>query len=61
MQLALLDAEDHEKAMETYLELCRIGGTKSVLGIFEGAELRSPFDRSLMKDLMNHASSELSV
>ncbi len=61
MQLALLDADDHDKALETYLELCRIGGTKSVLGIFESAHLRSPFDRTLMRDLMEHARSQLAV
>lgn len=61
MQLALLDAADHDKALETYLELCRIGGTKSVLGIFGSADMRSPFDRSLMKELMDHAGKQLGV
>lgn len=61
MQLGLMDAEDHNKAMETYLELCRIGGTKSVLNIFETVGLRSPFDPTLMKDLMQHAATELGI
>lgn len=59
MQLAMIDAQDHEKAVEIYLELCRIGGTRSVLEIFRDAGLRSPFDPDLMRDLMAHAEQEL--
>jgi len=61
MQLALIDAEDHERAMEIYMNLCRIGGTKSVLDIFSTAGLRSPFDPDVMRDLMAHAASELGI
>ena len=61
MQLALLDAADHEKALETYLALCRMGGTESVLSIFESAGMRSPFDASLIRDLMEHARSQLEL
>lgn len=61
MQLALIDAADHEKAMETYMNLCRIGGTKSVLDIFRTVGMRSPFDPLLMRDLMAHAAKELGV
>ena len=61
MQLALIDAEDHQKAMASYLELCRIGGTKSVLNIFRSVGLRSPFDAEAMRDLMAHAAQELGV
>lgn len=61
MQLALIDADDHQKAMESYLELCRIGGTKSVLNIFRSVGLRSPFDAEVMRDLMAHAAQELGI
>ena len=61
MQLALIDAEDHERAMEMYMELCRIGGTKGVLEAFESCGFRSPFDPELMKDLMDRAARELGV
>ncbi len=61
MQLALMDAEDHERAMETYIKLCRIGGTMSVLDIFKAAGLRSPFDPQVMSELMAHAASELGI
>jgi M3 family oligoendopeptidase len=61
MQLALVDSEDHDKAMQTYLTLCRIGGTQSVLDIFRTTGLRSPFDPELMRDLMAHAAVELGL
>jgi M3 family oligoendopeptidase len=61
MQLALIDAESHERAMDAYLTLCRVGGTKSVLDIFATAGMRSPFDPTLMRDLMAHAAKELGV
>ncbi|MBL4850512.1 MAG: hypothetical protein JKY65_33765 [Planctomycetes bacterium] len=59
MQLGMLDARDHERCLETYLELCRLGGTGSVLELFSQAGLRSPFEPGLMADLMNHASGAL--
>ncbi len=52
MQLAALDRRDHEKAMATYLELCRLGGTKSILDVVNAVGLRSPFDPQVMKDMM---------
>jgi M3 family oligoendopeptidase len=61
MQLSLIDAKDHEKGMETYLELCRLGGTKGLLELFKGAGMRSPFDPEIMKDLMEHAAKVLDV
>ena len=61
MQLGLMDREDPVKALETYLDLCRIGGQKSVLEIFESAGLRSPFDLGLMADLMEHAGREIGL
>jgi oligoendopeptidase F len=61
MQLALIDAEDHERAMDIYMNLCRIGGTMGVLDIFAAAGLRSPFDPDLMRDLMAHAAAELGL
>ncbi len=61
MQLALIDVEDHERAMEIYLELCRIGGTKSLLDVFSSTGLRSPFEPELMRDLMARAASELGI
>jgi M3 family oligoendopeptidase len=61
MQIALMDEANHAKTVEAYLELCRIGGTKSVLDIFKSVGMRSPFDENLMRDLMKHASKVLAV
>jgi len=59
MQLGMLDAQDHEQCLATYLELCRLGGTGSVLELYAGAGLRSPFEPDLIRDLMAHAKSQL--
>ena len=61
MQIALMDEENHDKTVQAYLGLCRIGGTKSVLDIFKSVGMRSPFDENLMRDLMKHASKVLAV
>jgi M3 family oligoendopeptidase len=61
MQIALMDVDNHAKTVESYLELCRIGGTKSVLDIFKSVGMRSPFDENLMRDLMKHAAKVLAV
>ena len=61
MQLGMMDMEDHDKALDTYIKLCVIGGTTSVLNIFRKAGLRSPFDPATMRDLMDYASKVLGV
>lgn len=61
MQLALVANNDHQKALEIYMELCHIGGMMSVLKAFDHAGMRSPFDSKLMEDLMAHAASELGL
>jgi len=61
MQLALMADRDHEQGLATYLELCRLGGTGSMMELLGKAGLRSPFDESLMGDLMAHAASTLNL
>lgn len=61
MQLGMMNAEDHDKALDTYIKLCVKGGTKSVLTTFKEAGLRSPFDPDTMKDLMAFAAKTLGV
>lgn len=56
MQLAALDAKDPAAALDTYLALCRTGGTRGVLDIFRSAGLRSPFDEGVMADLARNAA-----
>jgi M3 family oligoendopeptidase len=59
MQLGLLNSKDPKKAVEVYLELCRLGGNESVLGIFKSAGLNSPFSAENMKSLMAYAEAQL--
>lgn len=59
MQLAALDQQNHERAMATYLQLCRMGGTMSILDVVRTAGLRSPFDPQVMKDMMGIALDAL--
>ncbi len=59
MQFAMLDAEDHDRCLATYVELCRLGGTESFTGLLKSAGLRSPFERQLIEDLMELAHAKL--
>ncbi len=59
MQLGMLADESHVKAVDKYLKLCKIGGTKSFLRALEGAGLRSPFEEKLMVELTKHAQKIL--
>ena len=59
MQLALLDAKDPDRAISVYLDLCKIGGSLSVLKVFESAGLESPFSQENMKRLMEYAAEQV--
>lgn len=59
MQLAMIDADDHKRAMDIYMKLCRLGGTKSFLAATAEVGLVSPFDGKLMSKLMAHAEKQL--
>lgn len=61
MQLALIDANDHEGAMKTYLDLCSLGGTLSFAEAVAKAGLRLPFDEDVVAELAAHASREMQM
>jgi len=61
LQLAEVDARDHDQALTSYLELCRLGGTKGVLDLFATAALRSPLDEDVVADLAGHLARQLDV
>ncbi len=42
-QFWVASQEDHAKAFENYLALCKLGGSKSFLGLVEAAKLKNPF------------------
>lgn len=59
MQLAVLDSQSHQKALDTYLKLCNIGGTKSFLSAVRYGGLKSPFDLSVIKSVADYAENVL--
>jgi M3 family oligoendopeptidase len=61
LQLWQMDVTDHEGAMKAYLELCRLGGTKSLLEIFEAGGLQNPFNPDVMAPLMEAIAEALEV
>ena len=61
MQVALIDATDHERAMQAFIDLCRLGGTKSFSEAIASVGLRSPFDESLIVDLAGHAKRQFGL
>ncbi len=60
LQLAMMASKDYPKTLKIYMELCKIGGTKSILDAFKSAGLRSPFEQKLISDLSGHAKKLLS-
>ena len=44
--------ENHEKALESYLKLCKLGGSKSFLGLVKEAKLQNPFIKGTVKDIV---------
>jgi M3 family oligoendopeptidase len=46
---------DSEKAFESYLSICEIGGSKPFLGIVEHGSLVSPFAGGCLKDIVDYA------
>ncbi len=44
--------ESHKKALESYLKLCKLGGSKSFLGLVQEANLKNPFKKGTIKDIV---------
>ncbi|MFH0767174.1 MAG: M3 family oligoendopeptidase [Bacillota bacterium] len=44
--------ENRKAALESYLALCRLGGSKSFLGLLESAQLRNPFKKGTVKEIV---------
>ncbi|MGE5708051.1 MAG: M3 family oligoendopeptidase, partial [Bacteroidota bacterium] len=61
LQLFELDQTDHGRAMDSYLKLCRIGGSQSLLQIFQTGQLASPFQPDTLKPLMERVAKELDL
>ena len=46
------DREDHQKAWQDYLNLCKLGGSKAFLALVEEANLQSPFEEGGVKSIV---------
>lgn len=44
--------EDHAKALDSYIKLCKLGGSKSFLGLVEEAKLKNPFKKGTVKEIV---------
>jgi M3 family oligoendopeptidase len=44
--------ENPKAAMKSYLELCRLGGSKSFTGLLESANLKNPFEQGTVKQIV---------
>ena len=51
-QFWIASQENHQKAFENYLALCKLGGSKSFLGLVEAAKLKNPFVDGTVKEIV---------
>jgi M3 family oligoendopeptidase len=58
MQIGMIAEKSHSSAVKKYLDLCKLGGTKSFLNALEHADLRSPFDEKLIADIAKYAKRQ---
>ena len=54
-----MSLEDHDQAMETYLDLCKLGGSKSFLDLVASTGLKSPFADGTMEAAVETIKSQL--
>lgn len=47
------DEENHEEAWNDYVELCKLGGSRSFLELLDAANLRSPFAEGTVKSVVS--------
>jgi oligoendopeptidase F len=43
---------NRREALDSYLALCRLGGSKSFLGLIESAKLKNPFVKGTVKEIV---------
>lgn len=51
-QFWIASQEDHAKAFERYLALCKLGGSKSFLDLVDAAKLQNPFVDGTVKEIV---------
>jgi oligoendopeptidase F len=53
--------EDKEKAWDTYVKLCKLGGTKSFLNLLKAVGLQNPFKNGTIKKVVKPLSEYLNT
>ena len=51
-QFWIKSREDHQKAFDQYLALCKLGGSKSFVSLIESANLQNPFKDGVVKEII---------
>ncbi|MBE0700883.1 MAG: M3 family oligoendopeptidase [Acholeplasmataceae bacterium] len=51
-QYWILHQNNRKKALESYLNLCRLGGSKSFVGLLDAAQLKNPFRSGTVKEIV---------
>lgn len=58
-QFFVKDLEDHDVAWNDYVTLCSVGGSKSFLGLVALANLKSPFEEGVIKNIVKVIDAKL--
>lgn len=56
-----MSLEDHKKAMDTYIDFCKLGGSKSFLELIESASLDNPFEEATIKAAVETIKSQVDM
>ncbi len=56
-----MSLEDHKKAMDTYIDFCKLGGSKSFLDLIESASLDNPFEEATIKAAVETIKSQVDM
>ncbi|HKL47762.1 MAG TPA: M3 family oligoendopeptidase [Candidatus Izemoplasmatales bacterium] len=51
-QFFVLSQKDHDQALETYIKLCRLGGSKSFVHLVESTRLNNPFKEGTIQSVI---------
>jgi len=60
-QFYIKDMENHEQAWKDYVNLCSLGGTKPFLELLEVANLKSPFEKGTVGEIMEFVDKQLNL
>jgi len=59
MQFYKKSTENREEAWKNYVELCKLGGSKTFLGLLQSSGLKSPFEEGTIKEVLDVIKNKL--